>query len=177
MNKAEKHGEVEFLAERFRGAQISLCADYRGLTVAQFTKLRRELASNNCKGRVVKNTLARLAINKGISDSTEREKFHSLLVGPSLVIYSDADPIAPAKIVAKFQKDFQAFQIKGAWFEDKFIDKAGVEALSSMPSREETLAKLLALINTPATQLLRLMNEPASQVVRVLAAQKDKLAA
>lgn len=177
MDRAERQAEVDFLAKGFQSTQIALCADYRGLTVAQITKLRKELRANKAIGRVVKNTLARISANKVYTDSNaaELEKFSELFTGPSLLVFSESDPVSPAKVLAKFAKDNKKLQIKGGWFEGKFVDAKGVDTLSQMPSKEELLGKLLALLNAPATQLLRLMKEPSAQVVRVIAAQKDKL--
>jgi len=182
MDRAEKQQEVQNLEGKFAKAAIAICADARGLTVAQVTTLRKRLFEKGVKARVVKNTLARLAVksaNKDVAaaNQPQLEKFVDTLAGPSFIIFSDSDVVAPAKVAFDFGKDNEKFQIKGAWFEEKFLDKSGVEELSKMPSREETLAKLLALINTPATQLLRLMKEPGTQVARVIGAQKDKLEA
>ena len=177
MERAEKQAEVELLTERFSKAEIAICADYRGLTVLQVTKLRKQLFNAGFSARVSKNTLFRLAANKALSGapSDQLEKLSGNLVGPSMVIFSDNDPVGPAKIAAEFSKEHEKFQIKGAWFEGKFVDASGVKALSTMPGKEETLSKLLALLNTPATQLLRVMKAPAEQFARLLGAYKDKL--
>ncbi len=177
MNKAEKQAEVDKLAERMTAAEMAILAEYRGLTVAQVTDLRKQLNSKGVRGKVVKNTLAKLAVNKVLKDAekTDIEKFLELFNGTSFVILSQEDVVGPAKVAADFAKAHEHFKIKGGWFENKFVDKAGVEAISSLPSKEETLAKLLALINTPATQLLRVMKAPAEQLARLLAAYKDKL--
>ena len=177
MDRAQKQVELEAIGAAFANAQVALCADYRGLTVAQVTKLRKELRKNGARGKVVKNTLARLAADKAYKDvdSAQRQKFMELFHGPSLVIYSDTDPVAPAKVLVAFAKDNEKLQIKGGWVDGQFIDKAGATALSKMPGREETLAKLLALIAAPATQLVRLLGTPGTQVTRVIDAQRQKL--
>jgi len=177
MERTEKQTEIDLLNKSFESAQIALCADYRGLTVAQITKLRRQLRGSGLEGRVVKNTLAKIAAKRVLKDSdgTEMEKFLELFKGPSFVVFSRHDPVAPAKMASEFGKENEAFKIKGAWFEGAFVDVQGVKALASMPSREETLAKLLALIAAPATQLVRVLQAPAAQVVRVLEACRQKL--
>ena len=176
MEKSEKTAEVEFLEGQFAKAQVALCTEYRGLTVAKITDLRRKLRESGCVGRVVKNTLARLAVEKTLAskNKAEADKFSAMLKGPCMLVFS-ADPVAPAKVVSKFAKDQEIFKIKGGWFEGACIDKSGVEQLSTMPSREEVLGKLLALMNAPATQLLRLMQAPGTQVTRVIEAQRKKL--
>lgn len=177
MDRAEKQAELEAIGAGFASAQVALCADYRGLTVAEVTALRKELRKNGAKGKVVKNTLARLAAEKAYkdADATHLKKFMELFEGPSVVIYSDTDPVAPAKVVFAFAKDHQNLKIKGGWVDGQFIDKAGAETLSKMPGREETLAKLLALIAAPATQLVRLLAAPSTQVVRVLDGHRQNL--
>lgn len=177
MDKATKQNEIAALTESFSKAQVALCAEYRGLTVGQITQLRRQLRGSGLHGRVVKNTLAKLSVQEVLKQASEAEKtkFLELFENPCFVIFSDEDPVSPAKLATQFGKEFKSFQVKGAWFEGTCLDKSGVESLSSMPSREETLAKLLALMQAPATQLLRLIKEPSSRVVRVLGAQRDKL--
>lgn len=177
MERSEKLKEVEFLNDCFGGSAIALCADYRGLTVAQITALRKELRNAGTQARVVKNTLAKLAVKEAFkeAEAAELERFIKIFEGPSLVVFSEKDPVAPAKVLSKFAKDNDKLQIRGAWLEGQFVDVAGVGSLSNMPGKEELLAKLLALINAPATQLLRLIQAPATQVVGVINAQKDKI--
>ncbi len=177
MNREEKQVELDSIGAAFIHAQSALCADYRGLTVAEVTTLRKELRKNGAKGKVVKNTLARLAAEKAYKDAdgAQLKKFMELFAGPSLVIYSDKDPVAPAKVIFAFAKDHQNLKIKGGWVDGQFLDKSGAEMLSKMPGREETLAKLLALIAAPATQLVRLLAAPGTQVVRVIDAQRQAI--
>ena len=177
MDRAERQAEVEYLAGCFTKSQIVLCADYRGLTVGQVTGLRKELKKSGATAQVVKNKLGHLSLKKAKAGNTkdaEIEKFRSVLKGPSLVIFAD-DPVGPAKALAQFKKANEIFTIKGALFEGAFIDPAGVDVLSKMPGRAETLAGLLRLINGPATQLARLLSAPSGQVVRVLEAQRQNL--
>jgi len=177
MNRAEKQVEVDTLAGHLAKAQVALCADYRGLTVAQITKLRRELRKAGSFGKVVKNTLARLSVSKSHSEAKSEEinKFISTLEGPSFVAYSFEDPIAPTKVLAAFAKENEKFRVKGCWLDGVFVDAAGVVQLSKMPGRNETLSMLLNLISAPATQLVRLLSEPAALTVRTLEAQRKKL--
>lgn len=178
MNRAEKDLEIERLRESFAKSQIALCADYRGLSVMQMTELRSSLKGVGSYGKVVKNTLTKIAVEKVYreeAESDEVDRFLGVLDGPNLVVFSDDDPVSPAKVITDFAKKNQALEIKGGWLDGAFVDVEGVKALSSMPSREELLAKLLNLMNAPATQLLRLMNAPAGQVVQVLEAHRSNL--
>jgi large subunit ribosomal protein L10 len=177
MEKAEKHAEVDDLAGYLSTTQITLCGEYRGLTVAKMTALRKELNKVGASGRVVKNTLARLSAERTWKEKSgaELEKFLNVMSGPNFVAYSKVDPVAPAKVLQKFAKDNDKFKIKGGFLEGRFIDAKGVEDLSKMPGKKETLAKLLALINAPAQQLLRMLSAPGEQVVRVIEAQRAKI--
>lgn len=177
MEKAEKQAELESLGQSFGASQIALCADYRGLTVAQMTELRRGLRKVGSSGQVVKNTLARISVERSCKDAdgAEVDKFKRVFEGPSFLVFGADDPISAAKLLAEFSKKHQPFKIKGAWFEGSFVDPAGVEMLAAMPSREELLAKLLAVISAPATQLVRLLQTPATQVTRVVEEQRKKL--
>lgn len=177
MERAEKQAEIESLNDHMNRSQIAICADYRGLTVAEVTEFRKNLKKSGSFAKVVKNTLGRLAADKAYaqSEAADIEKFKKMLEGPSMMVFSYEDPIAPSKAVTDFAKTHDKLKIKGAFFEGAYVDEAGVKTLSSMPGREELLGKLLALINAPATQLLRLMQAPGTQVVRVLDAQKTKI--
>lgn len=179
MERAEKNSEIEFLTSVFSKSQIALCADYRGLNVAEITTLRKKLRDNGAIGKVVKNTLAKISAKKALGENGEvtdpLQKFLDLFDGPSFLIYSDKDPITSAKIVQEFIKTKETFKVKGAWVDGAFVDTRGVDALAKMPSKEETLSMLLRLISTPATQMVRLLNAPASQLVQVIEAYRRKL--
>lgn len=178
MEKAEKQVELDTLVANFTKAQVAVCADYRGLTVAQITNLRRELKKVGSTGRVVKNTLARLAVNKvnaADAKQDEIERFLGTIVGPTLVVTCDGDAIAPTKVLVKFAKENEKFRVKGCWLDGAYVDAAGVQSLSMMPGREETFAMLLSLISAPATRLVRVVSEPGAQVARVIEAYRKKL--
>ncbi len=179
MEKAVKLVELEKLVDNFTNAQVAICADFRGLSVAKMTNLRRELRKVGANGKVVRNTLARIAVAKveggrGAKQS-EVDRFLATINGPTLVITSDSDPIAPTKVLAGFAKSNELFRVKGCWLDGAYVDAAGVDSLSKMPGRNETFAMLLNLISTPATQLVRVLSEPAGQVVRSIEAYRKKL--
>lgn len=179
MERQEKVVQVEALTQAFGSAQSALCADYRGLTVLEITELRKQLRKAGSKGVVVRNSLARLAAAKALKETgaseAEIKKFVDLFHGPAMVVYSDSDPVAPAKVISGFAKDHQNLKIRGGWVDGTCLDQSGVETLSKMPGREETLARLLRLIATPATQLVRLLAAPGTQVVRVVDAHRSNL--
>ncbi len=177
MERAGKAEVVDFVNKALGKAEIALCVDFRGLNVLQVTNLRRELNQVGATARVVKNTLSRLAIKEAFKEAeqAELERFIKIFEGPSMIVYSDKDPVTPSKVLAKFAKTNNKLQIKGAWLEGAFVDANGVGDLSNMPGKEELLSKLLNLMLAPATQLVRLMQAPATQTVRVLEAQRVKL--
>lgn len=179
MNRAERQVELEYIGDWHSKAQVALCVDYRGLNVDKMTKFRRELRQNGAIGRVVKNTLAGMGAEKalGAVSADQFAKYKTIFKGPSLLIISETDPVAPAKVIAKYVKENPTLKIKGAWLDGTFLDEKGVTELSKMPGRKEILAQLLALINTPATQLLRLMNTPATQMITVLDGHRKNLEA
>ncbi len=178
MERSEKESEVQFISAALAKAQVALCADYRGLTVAEITKLRKKLRENGASARVVKNTLISISAKQTFSSASQAEldKFLSIFKGPTLLIASDSDPVAPAKVLADFLKETKdKFSIKGGWIDGACLDAGGVNALAKMPGKKETLAQLLNLIMAPATQFVRLLQAPGQQVVQVLGAHQRKM--
>ncbi len=179
MDKADKIKEVEFVTQSLKDAQVAICANYHGLSVSDITELKGALRKVGAQCRVIKNTLSKISIDKALKENgklEEADKFSGNFFGPNMIISTSSDPVSMTKVVADFAKAHEALAIKGAWFEDAFIDVAGVKTLASMPSKEELFAKLLNLLNTPATQLLRVIKASGEQVVRIVDAQRKKLA-
>ncbi|MCL4134803.1 UNVERIFIED_CONTAM: hypothetical protein GTU68_054514 [Idotea baltica] len=166
MNREEKKQEIELINDSFKSSQISLCADYRGLTVAQVNELRAQLRDSG----------AQISANEVLeaSEEAEKEKFREILSGPSMMIFAKEDAVSSAKVLDRFAKENEALEIKGGWFEGEFVDSAKIKEISNLPGREEIFGKLLNLLNTPATQLVRILNAPAQQVVQVISASSKK---
>jgi large subunit ribosomal protein L10 len=131
--------------------------------VAQMTRLRREIRQASGEYQVIKNTLVRRALKDTAYGDLER-----LLQGPNGWVFAYDDPVMLTKALVKFANDNDKLTIKGGVFEGQFIDSAKVKVLAQMPSKPELQAKLLAMINAPATQLVRLIQEPGARVVRLL---------
>ena len=165
------------LGDSFTETQVALCADYRGLTVDEITKLRKELRKAGAIGRVSKNTLAKIAAEKAYKDAdpAELKKLLAIFVGPSFFVFSKADPVSPARVLAEFAKKVEKLKIRGGFFEGNFLTEGGVKDLATMPSKEESQAKLLATMLAPATQLVRTLMEPAAQLARLLDARRKQL--
>jgi len=169
MKYSEKIEAVEQLAGRFQRAPIAIVTDYRGLTVAAVTELRRSVREADGEFVVAKNTLTRRAIRDTTSAGIE-----PLLVGPTALAFGFADPLAVAKAVHTFAKANEALEIKGAVLEGDVLAAAQVGQLASMPGRDELRAKLLSVLVAPATKLVRLLQTPAQQLAQVLQARVQK---
>lgn len=160
---AAKAETVSAINHLLKSAKMAIVTEYRGLSVAQMTKLRREIRDASGEYQVIKNTLIRRALKDTAFGDLEK-----LLEGPNGWVFAYEDPVALSKAVIKFADDNDKLRIKGGVFEGRFMDPAGVKILSQMPSKPELQAKLLATINAPATQLLRTIQEPGAQMVRLL---------
>jgi len=159
----EKAKTVAEVHEKLKAARVAIVTEYRGLTVAQITRLRREIRGASGEYQVIKNTLARLALKDTAYGPLDR-----LLEGPNGWVLGYADPVAVSKTLIKFIEENEKLTIKGGFLEGEFMDQAKVKVLAQMPSKPELQAKLLALMQAPATQLLRLIQEPSSMMVRLL---------
>jgi large subunit ribosomal protein L10 len=170
VNTAEKNANIETLKTRLAGAQSLIIADFRGLTVESDTKLRREFRAVGCEYQVVKNTLLGKAV-KG----TAMEVLDSLLQGPTAIAFSTEDPSAPAKAATKIAKAESKFVIKGGYIDGKLLDQKGVEALSTLPGKDEARATFLATLLAVPQNFLRLLSAGPQNFVHVLAAREDAL--
>jgi large subunit ribosomal protein L10 len=159
----EKGQTVTAVHEKFRAAKMAIVTEYRGLSVAQITRLRREIRGVSGEYQVIKNTLVRRALKDTDYGSLER-----LLEGPNGWVFAYDDPVMLSKTLVKFAEENDKLAIKGAMFEGELMDPAKVKSLAQMPSKQQLQAKLLALMQAPATHLARLIQEPGARVVRLL---------
>jgi large subunit ribosomal protein L10 len=161
---AEKAETVAAVHERLKAAKMAIVTEYRGLSVAQMTRLRREIRQASGEYQVIKNTLVRRALQDTAYGDLER-----LLEGPNGWVLAYEDPVVLSKTLVKFVEDSnEKLTIKGGVFEGQFMDPSKVKLLAQMPSKPELQAKLLAMMQAPATQLVRLIQEPGARVVRLL---------
>ena len=149
---------VEEISAAIKDAQSVVLVDYRGLTVEQDTKLRKELREAGVIYKVYKNTMMNFAF-KG----TDFEALAPFLEGPSAAAISTTDATAPARIIAKFAKTAKELEIKAGVVEGQFYDAAGMQQIAEIPSREELLSKLLGSIQSPITNFARVMNQLAEK--------------
>jgi len=174
LNLEEKKEVVAELSERLVKAQAVVLAEYRGLAVEQITVLRSQARASGVYLRVLKNTLARRAVQ-----GTPFEKLGDQMVGPLAYGISD-DPVAAAKVLHAYAKGNDKLVIKGGAMPNRVMTAKEVGNLATLPSREELLAKLMGTMQAPVAKFVRTLNEVPSKFVRTLAAvrdQKEKAAA
>ena len=159
MAKVElKQPIVQAIAEDVKDAASVVLVDYRGLTVAQDTELRKQLREAGVIYKVCKNTMMKRAF-----EGTEFAGLEEYLEGPSALVVSKDDATAPARIICKFAKTAEALEVKAGVVEGNVYDAAGINELSKVPSREELLGKLLGSIQSPITNFARVLNQIAEQ--------------
>jgi large subunit ribosomal protein L10 len=153
VTRAKKVSQVEKLGGELKNASSMIVATYSKLTVTQDFELRKALRPTGAKYRVVKNTLAERA-GKG----TKVEEVLKNLTGVTSIAYTEGDPVALAKALAKYVKDNPQFSFKAGIVEGRVITVKEIESLATMPSKEELYSKLLFLLNAPAQRLVTTMN-------------------
>lgn len=168
MERAQKEAAVAALQQTFANTEALVVTQYAGLTVGQATALRQKMRAAGVSYKVSKNRLVLRAI-KG----TRFEGIGPMLKGP-VGLATSQDPVAAAKVAQAFAKDNEKLVIIGGALGDKLLDKSAVEALSKLPSLDELRAKLVGMLQTPATRLAVLSQAPASQVARVINAYATK---
>ncbi len=172
MNRTEKEQIVQELAKRLTDTQATFLADYRGINVEQATQLRRELTQAGVEYRVVKNNLLKLA-----AQGTPSEGLQAYCSGPTAIALSGDDPVAPAKILSKFAKDIDAFELKAGVLSGKLLSVAEIGALADLPSRDELLARVLSTMNAPVSNFVGTMAAIPRSLVQVLNAIGENKAA
>jgi len=171
MNRAEKKQWIEETGAQALNAEIVIVAHYKGLTVAEMTELRRAVRAAGAGFKVTKNRLAHLAFA-----GTKYEKVVPLFKGPTALTYAN-DPVSAAKALSEFAKKQEKLVLLGGAFGETVLDKAAIQHLASLPSLDELRAKILAILNTPATRIAGVLQAPAGQLARVFGAYAKKDAA
>lgn len=169
--RPEKQAEVALLKEEMTTAKGVVFADYRGITVAQDTALRRKMRESGVKYRVIKNTLTRIA-----AQEAGLEGLDQYLEGLTVMAYSTEDAVAPAKLVAEFIKESKSktYKIKAGIVDGKIINDAGVKALADLPPREVLLAKMLGSMQAPITGLVNVLQGNIRNLVYALEAVRKQ---
>lgn len=173
MDRAEKKELVATLNAVFKDSGAIVVAHYSGLTVAQMQGLRREMKKAGASVKVAKNRLVKIAL-----EGTEVASIGALMKGPTILAYSK-DPVAAPKVAVDFARGNDKLVILGGAMGRTALNPDGVKALATMPSLDELRAKLIGLINAPATKLAQLQTAPAAKLARVFGAyaKRDEEAA
>lgn len=166
MKRLEKESFVTHVREDLVKASVVIAVNRSyGITVEEITKLRQDMHKTKANLKVLKNTLARIAIK-----DSHLEPLGDLLEGPTALAYSD-DPVGMAKALADFSKNNEKLTILGGVMDGKFIDVENVKVLASLPSLGELRAKIVGLMTAAATKIARTIKEPSARVARVIAAK------
>lgn len=169
MDRLEKEKHVSFIKDLVEGSEVLVLANIEGLNASEVSQLRRGLHDASVNFKVIKNKLARKAIS-----GTDAEVLFDDFVGSTALAWSKTDPVTPAKILVKFEKEFEKLQLRSAFNCKQRLDFKGIEALSKLPSLDELRSQLLGLFTAPASQLLAQIKAPADHVVGVLQAKVEK---
>ena len=171
MDRAQKQDAIETLKSDFAGAGAVVVTHYMGLTVAEMTDLRGRLRTEGAQLKVVKNTLAKKALDGSIGEQGD-----ALFKGPVAIAFAP-DPVSAAKIATEYAKGNDKFSVIGGFMGDQVLDKASVTALATLPSLDQLRAKLIGLLQAPATKVAGVLQAPAGQLARVFNAYATKDAA
>jgi large subunit ribosomal protein L10 len=168
VDRAQKEKVVDELGQIFESSGVVVVARYAGLTVAEMQALRARSREADCGVRVAKNRLAKIALEGKPCASVA-----DFLTGMTVLTYSE-DPVAAAKVAEEFAKENSKFDILGGAMGDNGLDRAGVKAVSSMPSREELIASIAGCIGAPASNIAGAIGAPASNIASILSTLEEK---
>jgi large subunit ribosomal protein L10 len=168
LDRTEKHAFVAEMAAVFAETSMVVVTQNKGMTVADVTKLRRQMRAAGATYKVAKNRLATLAL-----DGTRFDGIAPLLKGPTALAWC-RDPVAVAKAAVEFAKTNDKFVVLGGALGAQMLDASGVKALSELPSLDALRSSILGLLNAPATKIAAVLQAPGGQVARVLAAYATK---
>lgn len=150
-------------------ALSAVLADYRGMTVTQMTNMRKRARESGVYLRVIRNTLARRAV-----EGTEFECLKEALTGPTLLAFSKDDPGAAARLLKDCAKEYEKLQVKALSIGGKLLAASDLDRLAKMPTRDQALSMLMATLQAPIAKLARTMNEVPGKLVRTIAAIRDQ---
>jgi large subunit ribosomal protein L10 len=166
--RAQKQEWIAETNREINEAGIVLVAHYKGLTVAEITELRRNIRAAGAGFKVTKNKLAQRAVV-----GTAYEKVVDLFKGPTAIAYAN-EPVSAAKALSEFAKKNDKLVLVGGAFGDTVLDKKGIQQLATLPSLDELRARIIGLLNAPATKIACVLQAPAGQLARVFNAYATK---
>lgn len=168
MDRSEKTELVSSLRGTFDSTGIVVVTHYSGLSVSDITDLRTQMRAAGASFKVTKNRLTRLAL-----EGTPYEPIGDMFIGPTAIAYSD-DPVAPARVAVDFAKKNDKLIVLGGAMGDLRLDVDAVKQLATLPSLDELRAKIVGMLNTPATRIAGVLQAPGGQVVRVISAHAQQ---
>jgi large subunit ribosomal protein L10 len=168
LNFEQKKAVVAEVAEVASSAYSAVAAEYRGLTVGEMTELRAKARESGVYLRVIKNTLARRAV-----EGTEFECMQEGLTGPLVLAFSQEDPGSAARVIKDFSKDHDKLVVKLVSIGGKMLDASELETLAKMPTYDQAISLLMAVMKAPVEKLARTINEVPGKLVRTVAAIRD----
>lgn len=169
LNLESKQAIVAEVNQAATNALAAVLSDYRGLTVSQMTEMRAKARQSGVYLRVVRNTLAKRAMQ-----GTDYECLNDALVGPTMLAFSREDPGAAARLMKECAKDYEKLEVKALSLGGQLFGPADIDRLASLPTRDEALAQLMSVMLGPITKLARTLNEVPAKLVRTLAAVRDQ---
>jgi large subunit ribosomal protein L10 len=174
MPNAQKEQTVAGLREIIAGSKGAILTDYRGLTVAEVSNLRKKLRESKAEYHIVKNTLFKLALGDAITPELD-----NLLTGPTAIVFAQEDIVAPAKAIIDFVGAAKKpdVKVKGGYLDGKVYTVAQVTALSKLPPREQIIAQIIGTLNGPASSLVGTIEAVMSELVRTIQLIADQKAA
>lgn len=171
MDRSQKAQQIAGISERFAKAKAAFLVDFKGMTVEQVTMLRKGLRKENAEMKVVRNTLAKLALKDHPAVS---EAISSDLVGTNAVVFAYGDAGASAKALSNFAKDVEVMQLKGGVLDGKKLNQEMIKYLATLPSKEVLRAQFLGLLQAPASKFVRTLAAAPTGMLTVLNAYKEK---
>lgn len=169
MRRSKKEEIVEKFQEDFQQAQSIVLTNHTGMDVNTVNELRSEFRGNDVHYHVVKNTLARIAV-----EDTEAEPLGEQFRYPTAVAYSFEDAVMPAKLALEFEEEYEQYEVKCGYLRGQVLDYETVEELAEMPSREESLTRIINLLRTPGRKVIQTLNAPAKKFIRLLRAMEQE---
>ncbi len=169
ITREAKEKMLEEITEELKQSELIVVTNYRGLNVKSINKLRGELRKEDCRYKITKNTMNRLACRKA-----GFEELESFFEGPVAIAYSSADPVAAAKVFKDFAKEYEALEIKGGMLSGQLLDPAAITALGEIPPREVLLAKVVGGFQAPISGLVGALHGNLRNLVYALDAVRQQ---
>ena len=170
MPTPQKAATIDELTDQLGRAQLTIVADYRGLKVADLQGLRGNLRPAGAEFRVAKNTLTTIAAGRAGIEGLE-----SLLAGPTALVLAYDDPVQASKIVSDFARTSRILTVRGGVLNNRLVSAPDVEAIATLPSREELLARLLGMLASPMARLAGVLGGPSRSVAYLVNARAEQM--